>query len=123
MFRNATATTPGGDAVLPPMESFRVLGLETVEPAYAQFQGEMYAGLLPITHESPERTVEGEMMFWLFEPETQEVENTLVIWLNGGPGCSVSKERREDCRWTKSEIHPLQQPFLTPSSLPLLPFR
>jgi carboxypeptidase D len=76
--------------VLPPMESFRVLGLEAIEPAYAQFEGKMYAGLLPVTHETPgERKVEGEMMFWMFEPDVQAVENTLVIWLNGGPGCSV----------------------------------
>lgn len=75
--------------VLPTMESFRVLGLESIEPAYAQFEGKMYAGLLPITHESPERKVKGEMMFWMFEPDVQEVDNTLVIWLNGGPGCSV----------------------------------
>jgi Serine carboxypeptidase len=76
------------------MESFRVLGLENIEPAYAQFDGKMYAGVLPITHSSPERTVEGDMMFWLFEPEVQEVENTLVIWLNGGPGCSVRKHHQ-----------------------------
>jgi hypothetical protein len=80
------ATQP---VLLPPMESFRVLGLEAVEPAYGQFQGSMYAGLIPVAHESPGRKVEGDMMFWLFEPETQEVENTLVLWLNGGPGCSV----------------------------------
>jgi hypothetical protein len=72
------------------MESFRVLGLEAIEPAYGQFEGSMYAGLLPVSHvQSKDRTVDGNMMFWLFEPETQEVEKTLVMWLNGGPGCSV----------------------------------
>jgi hypothetical protein len=102
-FLNATTTTaanPGGvppPVLLPPMESYRVLGLEAIEPAYGQFEGSMYAGLIPVSHvQSEERTVEGNMMFWLFEPETQEVEKTLVMWLNGGPGCSVSACRAAD---------------------------
>lgn len=33
-------------------EDFRVQGLEQVEPAFGTFQGEMYAGLLPIDQES-----------------------------------------------------------------------
>ena len=33
-------------------EDFRVQGLEKVEPAFETFQGEMYAGLLPIDEES-----------------------------------------------------------------------
>jgi carboxypeptidase C (cathepsin A) len=63
---------------------FLVQGLENVEPAYADFPGSMYAGLLPSSHD--DRV--GETMFWLFEPTVQSVKNTLVIWLNGGPGCS-----------------------------------
>ena len=66
-------------------EEFRVRGLEGYEPAFAEFQGDMYAGLLPIDN-GGDRV--GRMMFWLFEPEVQEVEKSMVIWLNGGPGCS-----------------------------------
>lgn len=33
-------------------EDFRVKGLEQVEPAFGTFEGEMYAGLLPIDQES-----------------------------------------------------------------------
>ncbi|CAB9503398.1 Pheromone-processing carboxypeptidase KEX1 [Seminavis robusta] len=76
-------------------DDFRVVGLESVQPAYAQFDGEMYAGMLPVLE--PEKSGDdtaadkktvGQMMFWMFEPPTQSVENTIVVWLNGGPGCS-----------------------------------
>lgn len=74
---------------------FLVKGLEGIEPAYAEFQGDMYAGLMPVLEpkidggdlQEHNKTV-GQMMFWMFEPETQSAENTIVIWLNGGPGCS-----------------------------------
>jgi len=65
-------------------EDFLVQGLEDVEPAYADFPGRMYAGTLPMDNGDRH----GEIMFWLFEPEQQSVPNSLVTWLNGGPGCS-----------------------------------
>ena len=74
---------------------FLVQGLEGIEPAYAEFQGDMYAGYMPVLEpkvdgddlQENKKTV-GQMMFWMFEPETQSADNTIVIWLNGGPGCS-----------------------------------
>lgn len=65
-------------------EDYLVEGLENVQPAYSQFNGTMYAGLIPIDHEKRK----GEMMFWLFQPDEQLVPDTLAMWLNGGPGCS-----------------------------------
>ncbi len=59
---------------------FVVRGLENVQPAYADFDGVMYAGRLPANN----GIRRGETMFWLFEPTTQSVPDTLVIWLNGG---------------------------------------
>ena len=54
------------------------LGL--IEPLYDEFDGNMYAGMIPSSHD--ERR--GEMMFWMFEPKTQLAPDTMVIWLNGG---------------------------------------
>lgn len=58
-------------------EDFLVRGMENIQPAYADFPGTMYAGLLPMNH--GERS--GEMMFWLFQPDEQVVPETLTIWL------------------------------------------
>lgn len=55
-----------------------------VEPAFDEFDGNMYAGMLP--SDNSERV--GQMMFWLFEPTVQNKTNTMILWLNGGPGCS-----------------------------------
>ena len=65
-----------------------VKGLEDIVPAFEEFEGDMYAGLLPIAHPSKDKGEEGEYMFWFFEPEAPEVEDSLIIWFNGGPGCT-----------------------------------
>lgn len=71
-----------------PTAKFRVHGLEDIEPAFASFQGKMYAGLLPFHLDDNKQ--EGEFMFWLFEPDEIEVENALSIYLSGGPVSSRS---------------------------------
>jgi len=85
-------------------EDFLVEGLEKVQPAYAEFDGKMYAGLMPVLEpETPgddlaeDKKTVGQMMFWMFEPPTQTVEKTIAIWLNGGPG----KYKRTVCHCRK----------------------
>ncbi|KAI9761163.1 MAG: hypothetical protein M4579_001210 [Chaenotheca gracillima] len=42
-----------------------------------------YAGEIPIPGKSDDN-----LFFWLFESENAAQSNELIIWLNGGPGCS-----------------------------------
>jgi len=68
---------------------FLVEDLDEVVPAYAKFDGEMYAGTLPMDNTDFEGNArEGAIMFWLFAPARPVVSDTMVLWLNGGPGCS-----------------------------------
>ncbi|GAX27526.1 vitellogenic carboxypeptidase-like protein [Fistulifera solaris] len=66
-------------------EEFFVQGLENIQAAYAEFDGHMYAGMLPADNGD---RINLQTMFWLFEPTTQEIPNSMILWLNGGPGCS-----------------------------------
>ncbi|KAK4545974.1 hypothetical protein LTR36_002538 [Oleoguttula mirabilis] len=50
---------------------------------YVEFDiGESYAGLLPIGHE------DDKYFFWFVPSLNTSVQDEVVIWLNGGPGCS-----------------------------------
>ena len=61
--------------------------LEEVEPSFATFNGTMYAGMVPIDTQDHS---DAAYMFWFFTPDELDpaTEDTLVVWLNGGPGCT-----------------------------------
>jgi len=65
------------EKTLPQPEDLLVHGLDAVQgyEAFGEFEGNMYAGTLP--SDNGNRT--GEMMFWLFEPETQEVPDSMIL--------------------------------------------
>jgi carboxypeptidase D len=62
--------------------SFRVDGTRIPEVDFDI--GESYAGLLPI---GPDPDV-AELYFWFFPSENPDATDEILIWLNGGPGCS-----------------------------------
>jgi hypothetical protein len=47
--------------------------------------GESYAGLMPISKAANESS---QLYFWFFPSENPEASDEILIWLNGGPGCS-----------------------------------
>ncbi|RMZ85375.1 hypothetical protein DV737_g771, partial [Chaetothyriales sp. CBS 132003] len=56
---------------------------------YVDFDiGESYAGLLPISKEKDAP----ELYFWFFPSENPAASKEILIWLNGGPGCSSLEE-------------------------------
>jgi carboxypeptidase C (cathepsin A) len=73
--------------------------LQKSYPAFESFTGEMYAGLMPAALLDTDTTDFSDYFFWLFLPEGDSSDDgettvesfrndTLLIWLNGGPGVS-----------------------------------
>jgi len=77
---------------IPARDDFLVQGLEELEPAFASFDGTMYAGPLSIQDGyydvGTSQKSWGDYMFWLFQPDAPTDADSLVVWFNGGPGCS-----------------------------------
>jgi carboxypeptidase C (cathepsin A) len=65
---------------------YLVHDLETIEPSFQHYDGAMYAGLISTATSGTNDN--GELMFWLYEPTNPTYTDTLLIWFNGGPGCS-----------------------------------
>jgi len=73
--------------------------------------GESYAGLLPIS-DDPDET--RKLFFWFFPSTQAETQEEVVIWLNGGPGCSsLSGFLTENgpFTWEAGTLAPVQNPY------------
>jgi carboxypeptidase D len=84
---SSSSSSSSSSAFLKTKSDYLVTGLDAVVPAYKEFEGDMYAGMIPIHHDKDAER-QGEIMFWLFAPHKPLVTDSLVMWLNGGPGCS-----------------------------------
>ena len=69
---------------LPSIDELRVTALQDIVPAYKEYEGQMFAGQLPIDHESstpganPDGRRTGNLMFWLFVPDNPTAPDTMV---------------------------------------------
>ncbi|KAF2867529.1 serine carboxypeptidase-like protein [Massariosphaeria phaeospora] len=73
--------------------------------------GESYAGLLPISDDPAETR---KLFFWFFPSTAAETPKEIVIWLNGGPGCSsLSGFLTENgpFTWMSGTMAPVPNPY------------
>ncbi|KAI1270223.1 alpha/beta-hydrolase [Xylariaceae sp. FL1019] len=73
--------------------------------------GESYAGTLPITDNA---TDPNQFFFWFFPSNNSAADNEIVIWLNGGPGCSSLDgffQENGPFLWLSGTYSPIENPF------------
>ncbi|KAL3424276.1 serine carboxypeptidase-like protein 1 [Phlyctema vagabunda] len=73
--------------------------------------GESYAGLMPITKQLNETD---EFYFWFFPSENPLADDEILIWLNGGPGCSSLEgllQENGPFLWQYGTYKPVQNPW------------
>ncbi|KAL7622848.1 hypothetical protein AAE478_006527 [Parahypoxylon ruwenzoriense] len=74
--------------------------------------GESYAGYLPIS-DNPDDT--NELFFWFFPSSTpNNTEKEILLWLNGGPGCSSFEgliQENGPFTWQYGTLKPVPNPW------------
>ncbi|EMD95261.1 hypothetical protein COCC4DRAFT_64974 [Bipolaris maydis ATCC 48331] len=73
--------------------------------------GESYAGLLPISNDKNETR---KLFFWFFPSTQAKTPEEIVIWLNGGPGCSSLSgllQENGPFLWQDGTLAPTQNPY------------
>ncbi|PMD33698.1 alpha/beta-hydrolase [Hyaloscypha variabilis F] len=76
--------------------------------------GESYAGTLPITPISSNTTDPNQLWFWFFPSSNPLAKNEIVIWLNGGPGCSSlfgMLQENGPFLWQPGTYQPIPNPY------------
>lgn len=72
--------------------------------------GESYAGTLPINSNSTENA----LWFWYFPSENSAADDEIVLWLNGGPGCSSLDgllQENGPFLWQSGTYSPIENPW------------
>ncbi|KAG9239634.1 Alpha/Beta hydrolase protein [Amylocarpus encephaloides] len=73
--------------------------------------GESYAGLMPISSAANESS---QLYFWFFPSENVEASDEILIWLNGGPGCSSLEgllQENSPFIWQYGTYKPVPNPY------------
>jgi carboxypeptidase D len=73
--------------------------------------GESYAGLMPISKAANESR---QLYFWFFPSENTEASDEILIWLNGGPGCSSLEGLLQEIGpfiWQYGTYKPVPNPY------------
>lgn len=71
--------------------------------------GESYAGLMPLGN-----STEDEFYFWFFPSTNAAADGEILIWLNGGPGCSSLEgllQENGPFLWQYGTYKPVQNPY------------
>lgn len=71
--------------------------------------GESYAGLMPISN-APNAS---SLYFWFFPTSNEDGQDDLIIWLNGGPGCSSLEgffQENGPVLWQYGTFRPVKNP-------------
>ncbi|KAH7419946.1 Alpha/Beta hydrolase protein [Cadophora sp. MPI-SDFR-AT-0126] len=73
--------------------------------------GESYAGLMPISKAANESS---QLFFWFFPTENPAASDEILIWLNGGPGCSSLEgllQENGPFIWQYGTYKPVKNPY------------
>ncbi|KAG8531318.1 uncharacterized protein KY384_002947 [Bacidia gigantensis] len=108
-FQNAELQKRASKYLTPETEKFAVNG--TAIPDVDFDIGESYAGLLPISSDPNESR---KLFFWFFPSTNPAATEEVLIWFNGGPGCSsLSGLLTENgpFTWEAGTKAPVQNPY------------
>ncbi|KAI1250268.1 hypothetical protein MGN70_007321 [Eutypa lata] len=73
--------------------------------------GESYSGYLPISDDPDD---ENELFFWFFPSSSDTKEKEVLLWLNGGPGCSSFEgllQENGPFIWQYGTLKPVPNPW------------
>ncbi|KAJ0119292.1 carboxypeptidase precursor [Diaporthe amygdali] len=74
--------------------------------------GESYAGLIPL--DTGANSSDSELYFWFFPSENPAANKEILIWLNGGPGCSSLEgflQENGPFLWQYGTYKPVANPY------------